>query len=271
MKLAINQPYFFPYIGYFQLIDSVNKFVVGDDVSFIRHGWINRNRVLLDGRIHQFSVPLVEASSHRMIKDTFIHREKYGVFKVKFSKTIRHAYSKAPYFRVVDGLVQHVLNSECESIGRLAVNSLKSVCSYLGIDTQFVPSSAVYKNAHLQVQSRVLDICRREGADTYINLPGGIELYQERAFAASGIDLLFIRPNPKRYGQAPGDSRFVPWLSIIDVLMFNSREAVRSMLDQTEFARPGGHIFDNSSQLSGCADREPDGDTVGWHRTVSAG
>lgn len=233
MKLAIMQPYFFPYIGYFQLISAVDKFVVYDDVSYIRQGWINRNRILLGGKDHMVSVPLVDASSYRMIKDTFIHKERYGAFKEKFSKTLHQAYGKAPFFGDICELVQRVLDSESESISRLAVTSLRVVCGHLGLQTAIVDTSVAYQNGHLHAQERVLDICRKEGASVYVNPPGGTELYQKDAFAGNGIELLFLKPKPISYRQF--DNEFVPWLSIIDVLMFNSVESVRAMLHEYEF------------------------------------
>lgn len=232
MKLAIMQPYFFPYIGYFQLIGLVDKFVAYDDVSYIRQGWINRNRILLNGKDHVVSVPLVDASSYRMIKDTLIHKDKYGAFKEKFSKTLLQSYGKAPFNGVVRELVQRVLDSEGVSIGRLAINSLKAVCGYLGLQSAIVDTSAVYQNDHLHAQDRVLDICRKEGASVYVNPPGGAALYQKNVFAENGIELMFLKPKPISYRQY--DNEFVPWLSIIDVLMFNPVEKVRAMLSEIE-------------------------------------
>jgi hypothetical protein len=232
MRLAIMQPYFFPYIGYFQLIHAADKFVTYDDGKFRKYGWINRNRILVCGRDHLFTVPLVHPSYHTMIKDINVHRKAYQVFKVKFSKQIRQAYAKAPLLGAVHELVQQVLDSESESMSRLAVNSLKSVCRYLDIETPFVDSSVVYENNHLAAQSRVLDICGKEGANVYINPLGGTEFYQKDVFAGSGIELLFLKPKPISYRQY--DNEFLPWLSIIDVLMFNPVEAVRAMLGEYE-------------------------------------
>jgi len=232
MKLAIMQPYFFPYIGYFQLINAVDKFVVYDDVSYIRQGWINRNRILLSGKDHMFSVPVADASSYRMIKDTLIHKERLGAFKKKLGKTLLQAYGKAPFYGVTYELVQRVLDSEAVSISRLAVNSLKAVCGYLGLQTAIVDSSVVYQNDHLRAQDRVLDICRKEGAGVYVNAQGGTELYQKDVFADNGIELRFLKPKPISYRQF--DNEFVPWLSIIDVLMFNPVEQVRAMLTECE-------------------------------------
>lgn len=226
------QPYFFPYIGYFQLISAVDKFVAYDDVSYIRQGWINRNRILLGGKDHMVSVPLADASSYRTIRDTLIHKERYGAFKKRLSKTLLQAYGKAPFHEDVRELVQRVLDSEDVSVSRLAVNSLKSVCSYLSLQTSIVDTSLVYQNDHLHAQDRVLDICRKEGASGYVNPPGGTELYQKDIFAESGVELLFLKPKPLCYRQY--DNEFVPWLSIIDVLMFNPAGAVRAMLGEYE-------------------------------------
>lgn len=232
MKLGIMQPYFFPYIGYFQLIRAVDKFVIYDDGKFRKYGWINRNRILLDGRDYMFTIPLAHSSPNTLIKDTYIHQNLYKFFKTKFMKQLKQSYGKAPFFNAVYELVKQVLESEDTLISLLAFNSIKSVCQYINLNTPFVDSSTIYQNSHLPAQERIIDICKKEGADTYINLPGGMELYDKKVFAEYGVNLFFIKSKPIIYQQTGNE--FVPWLSIIDVLMFNSVNEVREMLDNYE-------------------------------------
>ena len=228
MKLAIMQPYFFPYIGYIQLINAVDKFVVYDDVNFIRGGWIARNRYIVNGKANYFSVPLRSASPFSKINETSIDREQYERWKGKFFKTLRHNYSRAPYFGDTMRIIEQACDSGLERIDLLAKLSLRLVCDYLDISTEFVDSSTIYENSMLRGVERVIDICLKENAGTYRNLSGGKKLYSASQFAEKGILLQFINTFEVEYKQF--SDGFIPSLSILDVMMFNSKERIREML-----------------------------------------
>ena len=233
MKLAIMQPYVFPYIGYFQLIAAVDKFVVYDNVNFIKGGWINRNNLLVDKRSNLFTIPLDKSSSFLLINETKINIKFFDTWKNKFFRTLEQSYRKAPFFNEVISLIDTVFqNSESDLIGPLAVNSIKSICDYLQIETEIVASSTIYNNKSLSGQARVLDICRIEKATHYVNPIGGMSLYSKEIFQENDIVLNFIRSYEIQYQQFKND--FVPWLSIIDVLMFNSVVDIKKMLIQYE-------------------------------------
>lgn len=227
------QPYIFPYIGYFQLINAVDRFVVYDDVTFIKGGWINRNKILLNGAAHVFTVPLKNASSFVTIGKTEINHVLYDGWKNKFLKTLEQAYKKAPFYEAGCVLVTGVLNSNAYTIAELAAKSIKDTCNYLGISTEFVLTATHYGNSELKAEERVKDICRREGANTYINATGGRELYDKDDFEKAGLKLQFIKTHSISYPQLGGE--FVPWLSIIDVLMFNSQETIQGFLKECSF------------------------------------
>lgn len=231
MKLAVMQPYFFPYIGYFQLINAVDKFVIYDDVSYIKKGWINRNYILMNCQPLRFTIPLSNASQNRDIIDTRLTLN--SVWREKLLRKIRHAYSKAPHFDEIIILAEAVIQKEHESIRDLALASLDAVINYLGICTEIQPTSREYNNSKLKGEARVLDICRIEAASAYYNLSGGYELYNQSAFNTLGISLHFIKPLHINYRQF--DCKYVPDLSILDVLMFNDRETVVSYLTDYEF------------------------------------
>lgn len=232
MKLGIMQPYLFPYLGYFQLISAVDVFVIYDDVAFIKQGWINRNQLLLHGRLHLFSVPLEGASSKRAIRDTALSLREYPRWKDKFLKTVALAYSKAPRYEPTHELLTTVLDAAPGSIGELASRSILAVCQALALLTRIEPSSTIYENGNLHAQDRVLDICAREAATVYINASGGRKLYAKDAFAIRGVELRFLRSRLPPYPQF--NHEFVRGLSILDVLMFNSPEAVRRMMAEYE-------------------------------------
>jgi len=225
------QPYIFPYIGYFQLLHAVDKFIVYDDVTFIKQGWINRNNILLNGRPHMFTVPLVNASSNTRICDTQVSGKVN--WDTKFLKTLEQAYKKAPYYKEVIPIIADVVSGDRESgIAGLAVKSIQATANYLGISTDIQPTSTGYANNHLAAQSRVLDICRQEHASHFINPIGGTELYSKEDFRTAGLKLSFIKTHTVTYPQYKNE--FVPWLSIIDILMFNSPEAVMELMNKYE-------------------------------------
>jgi hypothetical protein len=228
MKLAIMQPYFFPYIGYFQLINAVDKFVIYDDVNYINKGWINRNNVLVSGAPHLIQVPLIAASQNRLINEIeIVDDEKW---KTKLLKTIYQSYSKAPFFQPVYSLIESILGNEIRKISELNVASIISICEYIGIKTEIVVSSTIYNSKHLKGQERILDICEQEKASTYINPPGGKDLYDREVFLQSGIDLQFLQPKIAIYNQFKNE--FIPWLSIIDLMMHLENKELKNHLKQ---------------------------------------
>jgi hypothetical protein len=230
VKVGIMQPYFFPYIGYFQLISVVDKFIAYDDVTFIKQGWINRNRMLANGSPLLFSVPLSGAGSHTLIRDVSINKALYAGWRKKFYKTLEQYYRKAPQYETVLPLIRDVLDSEPQLISIFALYSIKAVCAYLAIKTEIVETAINYNNSNLKAEDRVIDICRQEGAQSYVNAAGGRELYSHYNFERNGIDLKFLRSRDISYKQL--GYPFVAWLSIIDVLMFNTPESVYQFVNQ---------------------------------------
>ncbi|BBL71576.1 WbqC family protein [Methylogaea oryzae] len=232
MKLAVMQPYLFPYLGYFQLVAAVDKFVFYDDVNFIKNGWINRNRLILAGQVRYFTVPLAGASAFQPINQVVVQPD--GVWRRKIAASLKQSYAKAPSFEPIYDLACGILFSAERHIGQLAQNSVKAVADYLGLATQFAASTDAYHNTKLRGAARVLDICRQEGAEDYYNLPGGTALYDPALFEQRSIRLHFLQPELKPYRQFA--DAFHPALSILDVLMFHDRLAARELL-RTE-ARP---------------------------------
>ena len=224
------QPYIFPYIGYFQMVNAVDKFVFYDDVNFIKKGWINRNRILVNGRDFLFTVPLYKASQNNLILESDIQEDTYLEWKNKFLQTIELNYKKAQYFKEVYQLLTVFFDKEFHNISEMAIESVNLVLDDLRVEATFTKSSEAYQNKGMERQERLIDICKQENADHYINAIGGQELYKKEDFLKAGIKLDFIKPLPISYKQF--NNEFIPWLSIIDVLMFNSKEEVIEMLNK---------------------------------------
>ncbi|MCP4525602.1 MAG: WbqC family protein [Aestuariibacter sp.] len=230
MKLAIMQPYFFPYLGYFQLVSAVDCFVFYDDVAFIKQGWINRNRILVNEMPIYFTVPLAKASSNVPINKTLIHQGQYAIWKQKFLRTLEQQYSHAPYFDNVFDLVRKVVAWDTENIASLAIQSVKLCSNYLGISRDFKISSRDFSPAETRGVCRVLDICRMSQADVYVNAPGGKGLYDKAEFEQEKIVLTFLNPQLNAYPQ--NRKEFLPGLAIVDVLMNCGVDQIQSMLKQ---------------------------------------
>ena len=235
MTLAIMQPYFLPYIGYMQLMNAVDTFVLYDDVAFINRGWINRNRLLINGQEYLFTVPLKDASQNKRINEVRLADDPK--WRSKLLKTVEQGYRKAPYYGAVMPLTEKIVNFATDSIADLVHNSLVELNQYLSLTTRLVTSSSVYENSQLKAQERILDICRQEGATRYINPIGGIELYDKPTFAQADIELNFIqakRVDYPQFNRIGGPDTFIPWLSVLDALMFCDVPMVKAMLGEYE-------------------------------------
>jgi hypothetical protein len=230
MKLAIMQPYYFPYIGYWQLIHAVDRFAIYDDVNYIKGGWVNRNRILINGEPIYVMASLHQASPNKLICDTGL--QPSAVWRNKLVRMVETTYRKSPYFAEVFPVVEQLIRHETDKLSDYLAYQLQALAAFIGINTEFIVTSRCYENNHLSGQARILDICAQEGAATYINPQGGQALYDHVAFAQSGVDLKFLIPSTIEYKQF--GSIHVPWLSIIDVMMFNSQSQLRTLLNKYE-------------------------------------
>ncbi len=230
MKIAIMQPYIFPYIGYFQLINAVDKFILYDDVNYIKGGWINRNQILLGGKKTYFTLDLKDSSSFKKINQILV------VGRVdKLIKTLRQAYSKAPYFDNVFPIIEKIFSNITTNslISNIAEISLKEISMYFNIKTQFELSSEKYSESiDLLKEERILKICKLNNSETYINAIGGKDFYDKKYFSDNKVNLFFIKSNLIQYQQFKND--FIDNLSIIDVMMFNSLIEIQQMLGDYE-------------------------------------
>ena len=225
MKIGIMQPYFFPYIGYFQLIHAVDQFIVYDNIKYTKKGWINRNRFLQNGKDVMFSVPLKKDSDFLDIKD----REISADFKKdKLLNQIREAYRRAPFFAQTFPLVEQLVRYEEANLFRFLHHSIVKTCEHLNITTEIGISSDIAIDHDLKNQEKVLALCESVGAITYVNASGGMELYSKETFREKGVDLKFIKSKPFEYAQF--GNTFVPWLSIIDVMMFNPLDTIQNCI-----------------------------------------
>lgn len=223
MSYAVMQPYLFPYLGYYQLVNSVNTFVFYDDVNFIKRGYINRNNILSNGKSLRFTIPVINASQNKLIKDlNFDHNIK------KVLKTIAQSYKKAPYFKDVYPIVEIVLNSENRALEHLCGKSVTLVFKYLGIKKNFYYSSELKYNRDLSAADKLIEIGKKLEMIDYVNSPGGKDLYTKEYFSSKNVNLSFIEIGQYEYSQ--NVEEFIPHLSMIDVLMWNSPEQVKLLL-----------------------------------------
>ena len=229
MIIAGNQPYFLPYIGFWQLLNAADLFLIGDNYNFIKRGWIQRNRILINGEPFFFGLEVKHITSFRKINET----EFIDFDIAQKLNTVYRAYRKAPYFEAGYDLVKEVLNYPERNVAEFLFQSIKDVCRFLGINTKFIRSSEIPGNDNYRREYRIFDFCKRLGGDTYINAVGGQDLYHFDDFEKHGVTLKFIRPNIRPYKQFHNE--FVPGLSILDVIMFNSVNTIKNMLEDCSF------------------------------------
>ena len=228
MKVAIMQPYFFPYIGYFQLMAAVDEFIVYDNIEFTKKGWINRNRILVNGTDSYITLPLKSDSDflnirERQLADTWIKEKK------KVLNKIFESYRKSSNFKIVSEVIEKCILFEDHNLFNFILNSLNVVKEYLEIKTPLIISSTIPIDHSFKGAKKVIEIVKSRKAENYINSIGGIELYNKEEFKKEGINLNFLKSTNLIYKQY--DNTFVPWLSIIDVMMFNSKEEIKKYLE----------------------------------------
>ncbi len=222
------QPYFLPYIGYWQLMNAVDKYIIYDDVNYIKGGWINRNRILLNGQPHYINLQLKGASPNKLINEIEVNQDK--TFIKKTLNMVTNVYSKAPYFNNIFPLLTQIFDCDKKYLHEFITNSFFVLNNYMGISTELIISSQIKKNCSLHGQEKVIDICKSQHGDTYYNAIGGMELYSKKEFINNGINLVFLKTNDIEYAQF--NNNFVNNLSILDVLMFNSRDKVLQLLNE---------------------------------------
>ena len=247
MIIAGNQSYYFPFLGYFQLINAVDRFTLYDNLDFSENRWVHHNRIKLrNGNIFTLSVPLINRTSSTLISDlTIFDAEGNRNWRRKTCKTIYDNYLRAPMFRRVFPLLEALINYPVQSVSALNTNSLVEICRYLNIDTTIQSGPDIYADIELRLSdskymeseypdiakkdARIIEICRHEGADTLYNSMGGVGLYKKEIFLNYGIRVRFLKRKEITYRQ-PGDG-FIPDLSIIDVLMYNDVPTISGMLE----------------------------------------
>jgi hypothetical protein len=233
MKVAIMQPYFMPYLGYIALINYVDEFILFDTPQFIRHGWIERNKLLkLDGDTMYVKVPLVKHARDTIIKDVCINNDLN--WQSKIISQLDHYKKRAPYYTNVIALLHEIFDEEYTSIVRLNMKSLKVLCRYIGITTPI----SVWSDMKVEIEEVkspdewALHICKALNYDSYVNLPGGRSFFDAQKYKDLGVSLSFLELEPTEYKQF--SNAFVPFLSVIDVLMFNDVENINKMLNQVK-------------------------------------
>ena len=235
MRLAIMQPYLFPYLGYYSLIEYADEFMLFDTVQFIRHGWIERNRILKPGEGWQYiQVPLVKSPRETVIKDLQIRNSE--PWREKLVAQLTHYKKRAPHYAATVALVEKALDIDTESMVALNKHILETTCDYLGIRRPL----SVFSGADLEIgvvgapDEWALEIAKARGAEEYVNPPGGQSFFDEKKYRNGGVKLTFLTNSLTPYSQRR--PQFESGLSIIDVLMFNDAEAARSLIRAYELS-----------------------------------
>jgi len=239
MKIAIMQPYFLPYIGYWQLINTVDTFVIYDNIQYSKKGWYNKNNILLNNKKTIFTIPLKKDSDSLDVIERFL-ADNSKKQKTKILAQITMSYKNAPYFDDMYLLLENIFLNEEKNLFTYIYNSVLKICDYLDIDTNIIVSSSIDVDHSLRAQEKVIAINKALNSTEYINPIGGIELYKIDDFEKENIKLNFLESNVPKYKQF--NDEFTPYLSIIDILMFNSRSEIKAMLNAFEIKKGDNNV-----------------------------
>lgn len=227
-RVAIMQPYLFPYIGYFQLMNAVDEFIIYDNIEYTKKGWINRNRILVEGKDEYLSIPLKKDSDFLFVNRRYL-ADIWNTEQKKVLNKISVSYKKAPFYDTVYPIIMDCILFNNKNLFDFILYSIMKIKDYLEIDSEVIASSSIAFDNNLKSEKKVLAICKERGAKIYINSIGGKELYKVDDFKKEGIELKFIKTDNVSYKQYNDD--FIPFLSIIDVMMFNSKEKIKGYLN----------------------------------------
>jgi hypothetical protein len=234
---AVMQPYFFPYLGYFQLMQAVDLFVFYDDAQYMKGGWVNRNRILVDGEPAWLTLPVRRASLSLPINQRHYLLDGEGIGQIK--QRLRASYAKAPAYDEICPLICNLLDYADSNVPAFNANLLTTLARKLGITCAFEMSSAIDKGAGLRGEAKVIDLCQRVGASHYVNAIGGMGLYDVDHFDAIGLRLSFLRTAAPPLQLDAGPQH----LSIVHLLMINGFDATLSLLDEYEVMDPHDMVW----------------------------
>jgi hypothetical protein len=227
-KVAIMQPYFFPYIGYFQLISNVDNFIVYDEIQFSKQSWVTRNYIMdSNGSRKQIGLSVKRDSDYLNINERYISD---SFDSTRLLNSINHSYRASPNFSASMDLLQDILSFPDRNLFNFLFNSINKVANYIEIETNISKSSDVEGKVNTRSQERVISICEKTDAKVYINPIGGLELYSREDFSSCGVSLQFLKAKQTPYRQIFGG--FEPSLSIIDLLMNLSKEQIKTILSE---------------------------------------
>jgi len=230
--IAIMQPYFLPYIGYWQLMSSVDLFIVYDNIQYTKKGWFNRNQILMNGKPLMFTIPLQKDSDYLDVCQRFIVDDIKP--RTKILNQLKNAYSKAPMFSETYPLMHQLFKLDelydGKNLFEFIYNSILKIKEKFNIKTEIIKSSLINIDHSLKSQDKVIALCKAVNANRYINMINGAGLYSSEDFNKAGLKLSFLKQHITEYKQFNND--FVPYLSILDMMMFNDKQTVINMMNE---------------------------------------
>lgn len=228
-SVAIIQPNFFPWIGYFEIIKKVDKFIILDDVHYTYKDWRNRNKINLSNKEHWINVPVIKRSTKNLIVNVKIHDDFQAD---KFLKKITHAYNQSNHFNFAINILKTILEEQnyiylCDLLN----NSLKKICNLLNIKTEIILSSELKLENSIEKNKRLVKICKIVGADTYISGPGGLNYLNPNLFTDNSISLFIVKYKKQIDYIDNNKFKFLENLSIIDLLFHQGSNSYKFLKD----------------------------------------
>tara|TARA_B100001750_G_scaffold90459_1_gene71504 strand:- start:3014 stop:3721 length:708 start_codon:yes stop_codon:yes gene_type:complete len=225
--VAIHQPEYLPWLGFFKKMMNVELFVFLDDVQFRKKGWQNRNRIRINDGTTLLSIP-VHTHSYPKINEVTIDNEKN--WSMRHKKSILYNYARAPYFGEIKDFIESIFEKKFQYLVDLNTEIIKFIMNELEIKSKIVFSSEL--EISKKGSDRVLDICKAVDADHYITGTFWAESnLRVEEFKKSNIDVEFQKFQHPTYKQIHG--KFIPEMSIIDLLFNEGRKEAKKILQNS--------------------------------------
>ena len=226
MRVAVHQPNYLPWLGFFQKMGLCDAFVLLDNVQYPRREFCNRTRVKSSQGAVWLTIPVIRGNVNQQIGEVKLFEPKRNL--AQQSKRLHHYYGQAPYYRLLATYLESVFAEDWAELLPLNVALIKALADILGINTPLLLASGLGESSGVKSE-RIIAICQQLGADAYLSGQGGRAYNDPKAFAAAGLKLVYQNFTPPVYPQ--GGEAFIPGLSVLDLIAYTGLASRRYLAE----------------------------------------